>query len=241
MAVGYEVRSCSEFLTGRASHPARCASYLLFNLKGQSKVISVIRSGLDIAEYATRGQEPTHARVACANEFFGDVKIILNFVNLPNDAASLGHKCEKTAHTYRSIYTSYVEGRPIGHREWVLAGTRSAGVVKKTLTIVGDGIFKPIQFVDKYADIGTVGTALSETWQVLSIVKSSAKIVNCSGRVYLGSKTTERKVVDIGLELWEMLYAILRCSNVQVHPIAGIVLSVAKSVFGLAEAWIKTA
>jgi hypothetical protein len=240
MALGCAVCSCSDFLTGRTSHSIRCASYLLFDLKGQTKLISVIRSGLDIADYATLGSEPEHSNIVRANKMLGDVKIILNFACLPQETISLKRKCEKTGRSFQIIYAAYREGRPISSWDWILAGTRTSGTIKKVLSIVGDGIFKPVQLVGKYAELGPAGAAMGETWQILSMVKTGAKIANYSGKLYLGSKKPEKKVVDVILEVWELSHTILRYSHVHVHPIAGIALSVSKSMFGLAEAWMKT-
>jgi len=240
MGATFQVQSCCEFLTGHPSHTSRCASYLLFELKGQTKIISVARSALDIVEYTTRGHEPTHGHISFANEMLGDVKIVLNFANTPAEIASLSRKFKKTGESYQAIYVAYRNGEHVGHRAWILAGARSAGVVKKTLSVAGDGFFKPMQLTGKAIDLGATGKTIGETWQVLSVIKSGAKIANNSGKLYLGTRKPAKKVVDITLEAWELTYTIIRLNHGSIHPVGNIVLSVCKSVFGLIEAWVKT-
>lgn len=228
--------SCSLYFT-EGSYPARahrCASHLFFHPKGQTKVLTIAGCALDIADYAT-GQ--TNKSLQFTSGLLYDTKVALNFVCIPFEIELLSQKVIKAHHTFHQIYQ---QGGFVDHKMWICAGAQSAGVVKKTFSVLGDGLFKPMLAIGKWVDFGSVSDPLGKTWQACSMVKSTSKILGCVGKLYLGDRKPAKRVVQITLETWELVHAGLRVGGVSIHPIANIVLVALKIIFGLVDLWLKT-
>ena len=214
---------CSE------GHVTRFASALAFARKGQAKVLSVARAVLATVEHFTPSGD---ASLRCAHTVLGDIKTGLNFIYLPSEIKNFVHKCAR------------VRKGPSGEsgkRKWVWYVAEVASAVKKVLAVARDGFFKPMLLIARLVDLGKAGVGIGHTWCVLAGVKSAASIVKNVAKLYLGCQNVAKRLFMIAVEVMEIVLGILHLARVAVPPILFIVISVARSVAGITEIWMRTA
>ena len=224
-----------------AGHPKRYAEYLYGDLSGHIKLISIAKSVLDVAELATQQDKYKSSKIHEANTLLGDVKAAIYLIKTPAEIPCLLNRYRKTKNSYSKLYDHWRVKGEVDNRKALHAATLTCGSVNKTLSMLGDGVFKPLKMADRYADIGGGVRDFADSWQYLSVAKSGSKISYIIGRLLLGSKKPFYKLIELIIEIWDTILNILKLTDVKVHPAVSVTFSVTKSAYSLYEVYMKTA
>jgi hypothetical protein len=222
------------------SHPTRYAKYLFGEFSGISKLISVIKSALGFTIAGLPNEHPNIQSLKAANTALGDTKTGVNVIRVLKDFPSVHRKYVKAGASCQKIYRKWSRGEQIEVRDVVRVATLVGMAAKKTLSMIGDGIVAPLKLVSRYANMGEGVHAITSDWQYVGAVKSGLKISTTAGRLFLGTKKTVCRVIELIFEIVDLsVFIFSKCCS-SVHPSVTLTLSGCKSIYGLYEVYRKT-
>lgn len=222
--------------------PARFAHTLIFESKGQSKLIDLTRHSLKIARFSLPNSPSylkSHDALIAADCFLGYGKFAVRLYKIPRQARSTYKNIRKTAHAFSVITLKWKKGEEIDRADLLKASYQLAYTVKKIISFVGSIFFKIAHFIEKHGVHNKDMEGINHVWHVLSAVKSVAKIYAYAGFLSFDDRKTLIRTAKAAIEVWKLIHTLLSLNGVVVHPYARLALGICKCTFGLFHLWIK--